>query len=129
MPPSPLRRWLPTAAVYAAILGLSSVPGEELAGAPAWAEVVGHATGYALLAWTIARAWAGPAAGAVAIGLAVVLGAVNEVQQGFVAGRSPDVADVGVDGLGALAAVYLRSSLSLRRPGSRPPGRGSAARR
>lgn len=114
--------------MYAVILALSAVPGDELAATPAWTAVVGHAVGYALLAGAIHRAWGGRAAGLVAVVAAVALGVLNEIQQGFVAGRSPDVTDVGVDGLGALAAVWLRS-VSPRRPGSRPPGRGSAARR
>lgn len=114
--------------IYAVILGLSSLPGDALSGTPGWTAVVGHAAGYALLAGAIHRAWGGGAAGLVTIVLAVALGVVNEVQQGFVVGRSPDVADVGVDGLGALAGVALRN-VSRRPPGSRPPGRGSAARR
>ena len=128
MSPSPIRRWSPPAAVYAVILTLSSVPGDALEGTPGWAAVVGHAAGYALLGWTLHRAWGGHAAGLVAIAAAVALGVLNEVQQGAVVGRSPDVADLGLDGLGALAGVLVRC-VRPRRPGSRPPARGSAARR
>ncbi|MBW3620828.1 MAG: VanZ family protein [Actinobacteria bacterium] len=128
MPPHPLRRWSLPVAVYVVILTLSSIPGDALAGTPGWTAVAGHAAGYGLLAWAIHRAWDGKAAGLVAITAALVLGLVNELQQGLVAGRSPDVADLGVDGLGALAGVLVRC-LRPRRPGSRPPGRGSAARR
>lgn len=129
------RHWLEVAVVYAVILGVSSVPGDELAGTPGWLAVVGHATGYALLAGTIHRAVDGRSAALVAVVLAVVLGIVNEVQQSLVPGRSPEAVDVAVDGLGALAGVWLRNArlarrrFSRRRPGSRPPGRGSAARR
>lgn len=125
-----IRRWLPTAAVYATILAVSSVPGSSLSSTPGWAAVVGHAAGYAALAATIHRAWGGRGAALAAVVLALVLGVLNELQQGFVPGRSPDVTDVAVDGLGALVGVLLRTpGFSARRGrGSRPPARGSATR-
>lgn len=142
MTPSPLRRWWPVAVVYAVILALSSVPGDSLAGTPGWTAVGGHATGYALLAFAAHRAAGGRSAGLFAIALALVLGLANELQQGLVPGRSPDIADVGVDGLGALAGVLVRGALVRRRRGhpgsrrlsrpsrgSRPPARASAAQR
>lgn len=128
-------RWVPVIGVYALILAVSAVPGDRLAGTPAVWSVVGHAVEYAVLAAAVHRAVAGPAAGLVAIATAVALGLVNELQQVTVDGRVPDVADVGVDGLGALAGVLIRSLRRpgrigiRRRPGSRPPEPASAARR
>ncbi|MBW3659159.1 MAG: VanZ family protein [Actinobacteria bacterium] len=132
---SPGFRWLPAVTVYAVILGLSSVPGSSLEDTPAWLSVVGHAAGYAALGAAIHHAWQGRGGALAAVALAVVLGVVNELQQGLVPGRSPDVADVAVDALGALAGVLVRlvarqrRGITRGRPGSRPPGPGSAARR
>lgn len=137
MPTSTVRRWLPAVAIYVVILALSSLPGSSLADTPGWLAVVGHATGYAALGAALHHAWDGDAAALVAVVLAVLLGVANELQQGLVPGRSPDVADVAVDALGALGGVLARLGLRSRegrrfsptRPGSRPPGRGSATRR
>ncbi len=100
-------RWAPVAAVYAAILAASSIPGSALSGTPGWASVAGHFLEYALLAATVRAAAGGRGHGVHAVAVALVLGALNEVQQGAIPGRFPDVADLAVDGLGALAAVAL----------------------
>lgn len=115
MIPPAVRRWAPVAVVYAVILTLSALPGDALEGTPGWSAVVGHASGYALLAASIHRAWDGRGRGLAAVVLAVGLGVMNEVQQGFVPGRSPDLADVGVDGLGALAGVLALGARRSRR--------------
>lgn len=112
--PARIVTWAPAAVVYAAILAASSLPGDALAGTPGWVSVAGHASEYALLAVAIHRAVRGRSAGLVAVSSCVVLGVVNELQQGLVPGRFPDVADVGVDGLGALGAVLLLAATRRR---------------
>ena len=99
------RTWGPAVAVYAVILAVSAVPGESLRGTPGWTAVAGHALGYALLAAALHRATGGRGSALVVITLVLLLGLLNEVEQSWVSGRTPDVADVGVDLLGALGGV------------------------
>ncbi|MSQ83718.1 MAG: hypothetical protein EXR77_12675 [Myxococcales bacterium] len=72
-----------------------------LAGLWWWALLPGRADlprGRAMAAWAIA----------------VVFGGIDELHQGFVAGRSRDAADWGADAMGALLAVVLLAALQQR---------------
>lgn len=133
--------WLAAGTVYAAILAGSALPGDAVAGTPAWAAAAAHVLEYALLAASLRCALGREhrTAGFTVVLLTLVAGTVNEVQQGWVPGRMPDVADIGLDGLGALLGIAalrmvtpraVRTGVSARRGrGPRPPGPGSAARR
>ncbi len=86
-----------------------------------------HAVVYGLLAWLL---WVGLVRGgnmesrraAWAAGvLAVAYGAVDEIHQGFVPLREPDVLDLLADGMGAaLCGVWIEAGARLRGAGRRP---------
>ncbi len=92
---------------------------------------LGHVTEYAVLSALWARALAGPGArwrprhtgGALLLSLSWAV--LDETHQTFVPSRSPSVADVGIDTLGALRGQIL-GGISARRPppdGDAGPGR------
>ncbi|MBI3636218.1 MAG: VanZ family protein [Candidatus Rokubacteria bacterium] len=99
----PLLRWL-----------IPGITPAQLAATHAVVRKAAHFTEYAVLALLWARALAlgrglGPAAsttGAVVISLAWAM--LDEAHQSFVPTRSPSLADVGVDALGAMIAAGLR---------------------
>ncbi|MBW3665675.1 MAG: VanZ family protein [Actinobacteria bacterium] len=113
------RRWLAPAAVYAAILAASSVPGDSLAG-PAWLSLFGHLVEYAVLGaalvWAARGAWTPPALVALA-GFPLAL--LDELyQHAFGSGRVFELRDLVVDGIGlTLGAVVSRWILRRARDG------------
>jgi hypothetical protein len=123
-----LARWLPALLVMVFIFAASSVPKAEVPdfGGYDWpVKKLGHLVIYGLLG--IAWLW-GLAPGrrpswreaALAVLLAALYGATDEVHQRFVPGRGAAVLDVGIDALGALLGVIAYGRLR------RPPGpRGS----
>ena len=100
-------------AVYAGILGMSSLPGSRLEplGLASWMAYVGHATEYgalgAALAWAMATRprvrW--PVLVVAAVGAAC--GALDELYQSTVPGRTPSLLDLTVDVVAVTAAAAL----------------------
>lgn len=113
--------WGPVAVQAALIFRASSIPNlhELPGGIPDW---FGHGIGYAILGGFLLRALAGarragvtPTAAIVAVLLAALYGASDEWHQSFVPGRSPSLADLGVDSIGAALAVAVAWALSAGR--------------
>ena len=110
--------WGPAVVIMLVIFALSATPGKELPtfGVIDWLVKKGsHMLGYALLALGFLRGIAG-AAGEVKphwkyAGLAILLTALyamsDEAHQFFVAGRSSEWTDVGIDTTGGLIALFL----------------------
>jgi hypothetical protein len=72
-----------------------------------WDKLV-HAAVFALLTWFLFRAF-GARAALLAAGVALCVGAADELHQLFLTGRTSDVSDFLADGVGAgLAALALR---------------------
>ena len=67
----------------------------------------------------------------IAVGLAILYGVSDEAHQWFIDGRSVELADLLVDGIGATAGatIYLSIYLAWRAYGSRSPGRQPGRRR
>lgn len=114
--------WLPVFIQMGLIFYFSHQPG----GSPAlekfpFSTVIGHFGGYALLAFLLYRALdRSPErpdimAARNAVLLAVLYGISDELHQLFVPGRNPSILDLGVDALGALAAVLLYRFLAAAR--------------
>ncbi|WP_019533597.1 VanZ family protein [Paenibacillus ginsengihumi] len=117
-----LVRWLPAAGWMAVIYYLSSRTGDDLGG---WLDEIrwlvpfmksfdwGHFIAYFILALTYLWAWRpkrltlGVKSGIVA--LCLLYGLTDEFHQSFVPGRTPDVADLRNDGIGAALAMLLMS--------------------
>ena len=107
-----LSLWAPVVVQMAIIFGASSMSDPGL---PAGvSDRSGHFIGYALLAMLVLRALArGRLAGItwraalLAILWAAGYGVSDEIHQRFVPGRTPDVADVVADALGACAGAAL----------------------
>ena len=57
--------------------------------------------------------WRWPVAVAVAFGVAMAYGALDEVHQSFISGRSASIEDFGRDAIGGLAAVLLTRSATI----------------
>lgn len=120
-----LARWSPAIAVMAAIFVASATPGEELPNAGRFDLVLkkgGHFLGYALLGAAYLRglAWRrGPAFRDVgmAILLALLYAASDELHQRFTPGRTPAVSDVLLDGVGAAAGAGAWARRRPARPG------------
>ncbi len=118
-----LARWSPAIAVMAVIFVASATPGEDLPDAGRFDLLFkkgGHFLGYALLgaAYLRALAWRrGPTIrdAGMAILMAVLYAASDELHQRFTPGRTPAVSDVLLDGVGAAvgAAAWCRRT----RPG------------
>lgn len=113
-------RWIPPLLWAAVIFGFSALPARNVPGhfgnAPHFFE---YAVFGALLAGALAPGRASGRALAIALVLASSYGVSDEIHQHFVAGRTPDVYDWGLDTLGAAAgaATYLlaRAGLAARR--------------
>lgn len=107
-------RWLPLAATLAwagVIFYLSSRSDMALTEDPLWdflTRKAAHAFVFGVLAFlaaATARAFELPSPALVGLVVAVVYGALDEVHQGFVPGRSPQLRDVLVDAAGALVGA------------------------
>jgi hypothetical protein len=122
--PLPLTRrraWIASVLWMAAIFGFSSIPGSSVPGGlGAYAHFGVYALLGALLFLAFSHETAVPGrAVALAVLVASVYGVTDELHQAFVPGRVPDVADWGMDTLGALtgalvALVALRALARLR---------------
>lgn len=80
---------------------------------------LGHMAVFAILALLLWRAAATMAARrrpwAWALAVAILYAATDELHQGFVAGRHPSAADVGIDAAGALIAIVAVGIVRSRR--------------
>ena len=119
-----LARWSPALAVMAVIFVASATPGDELPDAGRFDLLFkkgGHFLGYALLGAAYLRglAWRrGPALRDVgmAVLMAVLYAASDELHQAFTPGRTPAVSDVLLDGVGAAAGAAAWGRRRLERP-------------
>lgn len=102
----------------ALIFVASSVPGDELP-SPGFLHLdkLIHAGAYAVLGWLVARALSARSRGALfaAACLATLYGMTDELHQGFVPGRDPDVGDAAADALGAVLGVLVWRAAIRRR--------------
>ncbi len=99
--------WIPSVLWMGVIFRVSSVPGSRLPGGPsALAHFVSYAVLGALLVVPLRRLRGTGEAIAIAVLIASLYGITDEFHQTFVPLRTPDVADWGVDTLGALAGAY-----------------------
>lgn len=109
-------RWVPVVVMLAwagVIFYLSSRSHVAVTDDPLW-DVLTRKTAHfvvfgvlAYLAATVARVFKAPSPAVIGFVVAVVYGALDEVHQSFVVGRSAQVVDVLIDGLGALAGAGL----------------------
>lgn len=104
--------WLPSAGWMAVIFRVSAIPGSRI---PGGYSTLGHFVAYAilgaLLVLPLRRTRTTGESVAIAVVIASVYGITDEFHQAFVPLRTPDVADWGVDTLGALAGAYASVSL------------------
>jgi VanZ family protein len=124
-----LRYWLPPLVLMGVIFVSSAMPDLPSPGPPGeWLDTVvkktGHVVSYGVLAWLYQRALnqyspTMSASGVLSIGLAMLYGATDEFHQTFVPGRRGRVTDVGLDGIGACAAMLLVGWLGRRRERAR----------
>jgi VanZ family protein len=123
------RAWLPAAAMALAIFVASSIPGRHMPPARIpHLDKLQHGGAYLLLGAACAHgldrsAMSGAApVRLVLAGAAMALGygVSDELHQGLVPGRSPDLADLGADGLGALIGALLRARMRRRLPANSP---------
>lgn len=116
--------WLPTVLWMAAIFAMSSVPGSKVPGR--WGYLP-HFVEYAVLAVLTASATLRPTrlgrSLVVAVLIASLYGASDELHQAFVPGRTPDVVDWAVDTLGAAVGAGLTSLAYARRAARSGPSR------
>ena len=115
-------RWLLVVAWMAVIFTLSSIPGASLPSAP---PSLGHLIEYsilgALLVFALVPGHSGRRAVALALLIASAYGITDELHQAFTPGRTPDIADWGIDTISALggavaAAWLLRPGQARRSP-------------
>jgi len=106
-------RWAPPIFYMGFIFFASSVPGDEL---PSWGfwDKAEHLLAYSVLgvlflipAAEARLALVTPRTGALAVVLATLYGAFDEIHQAFTPGRSPDIHDLFADFLGATAGVLV----------------------
>jgi VanZ family protein len=109
-----LRRWAPALLIMAVIFAASSQTKLELPDfgeRDLWVKKLGHACGYAALAWAYLRGltYGGSAlslrAALLAVVAAALYGASDEYHQSFVAGRGSTAVDVAIDTVGAVLGV------------------------
>jgi VanZ family protein len=104
----PVSRYGPPLAVMALIFALSATP--DLSSGLGWWDLLlrklAHITIYAVLWLTLGRAtdWRRPLA---ATAIALLYAVSDEIHQAFVHGRHGTPVDVGIDAVGAAAAVLL----------------------
>jgi VanZ family protein len=122
-----LRRWGPALVMMILIFTASGTPGNDLPGFGVWDFLVkkgGHMIGYGLLGAAWLRGLAnnkGINKGALilAIVLSGLYASSDEFHQSFTPGRTPNLADVGIDTVGAMLGVFawtwVKSSLIFRR--------------
>ncbi|MBI4770163.1 MAG: VanZ family protein [Chloroflexi bacterium] len=111
-----LSHWAPVIGWMALIFVLSSLPNGAVPDYGAWDLPVkkgAHLTAYAVLSVLLLRAWSGegaPSRRAVWLALvcSVLYAISDEYHQSFVAGRGSSPVDVGIDALGACAALAAR---------------------
>lgn len=111
---SVLRAWLPVLAWAAVIFAFSSVPSLS-SGLGGWDLVLrkaAHLTEYAILGALLLRATRRPW---LALGLAALYAASDEIHQSFVEGRHGAPLDVAIDTAGALAGILAWRWLAGRR--------------
>jgi len=116
--PAPLR-WIPAVSMMGLIFILSSLPGSRLPDFGRWNIVFergGHALGYALLGlayyFALPRRLSIGYRCATALFMALLFALSDEYHQSFVQGRSSDLGDVAVDGIGAAMALALGAGYS-----------------
>ena len=101
-----ITRWAPVVAWAAVIFLMSSRPGSTL---PGGFSVGGHVTEYFIFGVLLFRAFRCRHAASTALALALVVGSVygitDEFHQNFVAMRTPDVTDWGLDTVGTFAGA------------------------
>ena len=120
--------WAPACTYMAVLFFASSVPGDDLPG-HMW-DKLEHLLAYAVLGILFLLPLCGGrlvqmrgATAAMAVLLATLYGAFDEVHQAFTPDRSPDVRDLVADCLGAtlgVAAILLLISIARRLRGSVP---------
>lgn len=111
-------------AVFLFLQSSSSDAGGLLSFFPDVSDKVAHAFAYAVLATFLTLGSGRPG---LAVALAIVYGASDEVHQAFVPGRTPDVLDLVADAVGAVigaAVATWGSRLLWRNRGSGALGRG-----
>ena len=113
-PRSPLQAWLPVLAWAAVIFAFSSIPSlsSGLGGWDFLLRKLAHLTEYSILGALLLRATRRPW---VALGLAALYAASDEVHQHFVEGRHAAPLDVAIDTVGALAGILAWRWLAGRR--------------
>jgi VanZ family protein len=105
-------RWTPAVAWMAVIFRLSAIPGSNL---PGRFSSLGHFVVYAVLGMLLVFALQPRRQPAqvivIAVFIATIYGVSDEFHQSFVPMRTPDVADWGVDTLGAFAGAAVATLL------------------
>jgi VanZ family protein len=112
-PRSTLQAWLPVVAWAAVIFAFSAIPSLS-SGLGGWDLVLrklAHLTEYAILGALLLRAARRPW---LALALAALYAASDEVHQHFVEGRHAAPLDVAIDALGALAGILAWRVLTAR---------------
>jgi hypothetical protein len=104
--------WIPALICMAGIFLASATPANRIENFGAWDTLVkkgGHFTGYAILGITylIGIGERRPRVWMIAIPLAVLYAASDELHQLFTPGRHSSLIDVGIDGMGAATGVWL----------------------
>ena len=104
--------WSLTAFYAACIFAISSIPGDDLPRIGIGDKLI-HALVFGGLAILTCRAlrlqcpaWSVSAVGSLAVLTTFAYGCVDEVHQGFVSGRQPELADALADGIGAALAIW-----------------------
>ena len=110
-----LVRWVPVLAWMAVIFGLSATPGSRLPSH--FPSALGHFVAYAVLGGLLVLALGKRAPYGRSVAIAVILaslyGVTDEFHQAFVPLRTPDVADWGMDTLGAFVGAWFTAWLAL----------------
>ncbi len=113
--------WSPPVLVMALIFAGSSIPsdGVDRGLTDLLAAKAIHFSEYFLLMLALWRALrtrlSAPAAAALAYAVCLLYACSDELHQGFVAGRTPSVADVAIDAFGAAAALLVLHRVRDRR--------------
>ena len=107
-------RWLPAGAIMVLLFAISSLPSTAVPSFGFFDTLLkkgGHFLGYAVLClaylYALPRQWPLRTRGVVVVVLAVLYALSDEYHQSFTPGRRPSLLDVGIDGLGAAAAMFL----------------------